>query len=289
MFKKNNTVIGKRLDFVGSQLIEVPTYYTVQVWDWVKISITVTVATLVTIVMAVMAMLVLSGDTDDTQPVQAEAPVTTVTEVPEVTIPVIETTTIPTPAVEYVCNIQTNSKEYTSMDDEFVWEDGVTRDIDWSYILRFDIVLVWTIDDDAKLMDFMNDIELFNMYTNANIRVEREGYVARANDFIIPVVMEDLPGSSWAWMETGVQVSAIFGAELVDVVSAKFTMDPKLINNWNTHTRTVLHEMGHLFGLGHTHDAEGQQTDSVMSYESDYSVKGYLPGDIAGLKEVFCK
>jgi hypothetical protein len=203
----------------------------------------------------------------------------------------------------YVCDTNTTSTEYTFVDDTNVWSDGLTHDIDWTQLLDVQVVMVWEIQDNDMLADFRYDISLFNEYTHAGVRVEEAGYVAQENDFIVPVVIDETE-SGWAHMESMYSMMPeFFGMpEYVTVDSARLVIDPAMLeeSTWLTssgavttgwsidHTNTMLHEMGHLFGLGHTHDEVGEQVDSIMSYESDRSVRGFLPGDIAGLKEVFC-
>lgn len=203
----------------------------------------------------------------------------------------------------YVCNTVTSSNEYTFVDDTNVWSDGQLHDVDWTQLLRKQVIMVWEINDDQMLRDFKADIDLFNRYTKAGIRVEMPGYIAREDDFVIPVTLGDAEGG-WAHMALEfVLEGEFFGLpEWVWIDSASLVIDESMMEEstwigsngaittgWAIdHTVTVLHEMGHLFGLGHTHDEVGEQVDSIMSYESDRSVRGFLPGDIAGLKEVFC-
>lgn len=247
-------------------------------------------------VVTVLAMVVM-GDTADVVAVPAPAEtIPTVEAVPTVdttptvdAVPMVEEVA-PIVAPEYVCDTVVESTEYKFLDDEFVWGDGVVRDINWGATLRKNIVMVWSIDNEQMYADFVQDIERFNVYTKAGVRVERYGYIAQENDFIVPVIMQDIEGAAWAHMETQISSQNVFGIDVTILKGAVLAFDPVFITeHWaDTHTHTVLHEMGHMFGLGHTHDAAGEQTDSIMSYESDYSVDGYLPGDIAGLQQVFC-
>lgn len=188
----------------------------------------------------------------------------------------------------YVCNTSTDSTEYVFGDDMYQWEDGISRDIPWEQNIG-KVVLLWGIDDEVKYNDFVSDVALFNEYTHGGVRVEQLGYEPQQGEFVVPVVHENIDGDfAWADMSVRVGVSGMFGIETVRIVDAKLRFDDLGLSNWEFHTHTTLHELGHLFGLQHTHGAEGQQTDSIMSYESDYNVNGYLPGDIAGLQEVFC-
>lgn len=190
----------------------------------------------------------------------------------------------------YVCNSNAVSSEYIFSDDQFEWSDGNKHDIDWKQLLNDQIVMVWSIDDENMRADFVRDIELFNKYTNADVRVEDEGYIAQEDDFLVPVTV-GITNEAWAHMALEFSLMGEFLGmpEYVYIDSAEFVIDPSMLPYWSeNHTNTVLHEMGHLYGLGHTHHEDGQQVDSIMSYESDRNVYGYLPGDIAGLKEVFC-
>lgn len=214
---------------------------------------------------------------------------TTVDTTPVMTMPVVEEVIPVAPVPQYVCDMPATSNEYAFLDDAYVWQDGVKRKVSWKATLKHDVVMLWAIDDEAKFADFINDIAMFNTYTRANVRVERYGYIGKENDFIVPVVIEDLEGLTWAHMENHLQAMNLFGIDITTLKSAKLAFDPEFMTeHWDVHTHTVLHEMGHMFGLDHTHEQEGEQTDSIMSYESDYTTVGYLPGDIAGLQKVFC-
>lgn len=251
------------------------------------------VAIMMAVIMAVVSFMIMGGN-DNT--VVNNIPTTVVdetsTDMVETQVAMVEetTTTMPVVVDKYVCNTEVDSMEYHFQDDEYQWADGIQREIPWASLLSKDIIMLWSINDEAKYADFVADIALFNEYTHAGVRVEKYGYIPSEDEFIVPVVNEDIEGNfAWADMGVGVGVSSLFGMETVSIRNATLRFDQLGLDNWEYHTHTVLHEMGHLFGLGHTHGEDGEQTDSIMSYESDYEFAGYLPGDIAGLKEVFCK
>ena len=54
------------------------------------------------------------------------------------------------------------------------------------------------------------------------------------------------------------------------------------------YAQLMMHEMGHNFNLDHPHEYENSRgkvdTKSIMSYESGFSNRKFLPGDIAGIK-----
>ncbi len=74
-------------------------------------------------------------------------------------------------------------------------------------------------------------------------------------------------------------------------INKTFFVNGKGESQWEgDYMHTVLHELGHVVGLHHTHveDDGITQGDSIMSYESNRE-SYYLAGDIAGLQYMFCR
>jgi hypothetical protein len=290
-FKKEYKVIGRRAagtDPFSSETFYVNDYKAVMVPMWSHIMVVI-IAIMITIVGIIGASIVLSSN--DTAVISnVNAPTTTMVE--EVTTTVAEVTAITVQeevavaATKYVCDTDTSSQEYIIQVATMM--DETTYDIPWETMRDRHIVLQWGMDN-IYLDEFKADVAMFVQYTHMDVRVVDSSYVPTSEDYLVPVIKADIEGMAWADMNVGVSVSDVFGIRVVDINSAVLRFDQRGLDNWEYHTHMVLHELGHMVGLGHTHKAEGEQTESVMSYESDQDFAGYMAGDIAGLQEVLCK
>jgi hypothetical protein len=301
-FKKEYKVIARRqigMDPFTYEPIYTNDYRAVMVPMWNRIVMTV-IAMAIIIVGIIGATIVLSSnDTAATSNVlptittMVEETTTTMVEestttVAEVTAAMVEetTTTVAPVTAEYVCDTYTNSSEYTAT--MFPMEDGSMVEIPWETMVDNHVVMQWNLPMDSKYDDFMGDIALFNQYTHMGVQVVDSSYVPTETDWVVPVVERDLPELHVAEMQINVAGSSTFLGVSLHIQDATLAVDPSVQDDWANHTHIILHEMGHLMGLDHTHDAEGEQVQSIMSYESDYSYGKYLPGDIAGLQQVIC-
>lgn len=228
------------------------------------LKISAILSVIVTALIAVGMVLTLSAEASETQATEINITPTTVVYGPA-----------PVQADLYVCHTPSTSTEYL-----------IDPSTDWSVLQTKSIRIVWNMSD-ISLDLFKADVALFQRYTNLDIEVVEPGYVPQPNDFMVNTILAD--GTDAAAM--GVASDTYTVAGLLHPVSADlYFYRPWFGNAWGDlgHTHIVLHELGHLMGLDHTHDAPGEQVDSVMSYESHRSGH-YLPGDIAGLKILLCK
>lgn len=202
----------------------------------------------------------------------------------------------PAPKVEWVCDTPTTSDEWKLI-GVGEWSD---LEIDWKEMAAREVVFEWKAGD-ILLPAFEKAVEMFIEYTRANVRVESEGYLAVDGEDVIPVNKVPSLGDFAAHVvryydESQVKTEIhptlryLYTAGMLRAGETYMEIDSKMEDEGYEYTlvNMFLHEIGHVYGLDHTHEEEGEQVDSVMSYESDPSVSHYLPGDIAGLKEVFC-
>lgn len=199
-------------------------------------------------------------------------------------------------ADKYVCDVAVTSNEYQLTE---IFTGYNESQVDWHDVANRNIVFEWRAGEMLR-PSFEKAVALFADYTRANVRVEAAGYVAVNGEYLIPVSMKELEGAAAAvWhsydprnledsrdqdgmmVTTGSLVVAATSVEVDPMMESDFMGEDGRLN-------VFLHELGHIVGLDHTHEEDGIQNDSIMSYESDVNIAYYLPGDIAGLKEVFC-
>lgn len=104
----------------------------------------------------------------------------------------------------------------------------------------------------------------------------------------VNVVLDDVrEDGAVGWVEMN---NLKFGITL-RAFEVDFIFNGKEYTYWDrNHGGFILHELGHVIGLGHTHVAHDgiDQEDSIMSYETSDAIDYYLPGDIAAMQEIFC-
>lgn len=275
-------------------------------WDWkTKYSLNTNAVAVVIAIVGVIAGIIVSSfvafkglsgsfeETTTTTTVVVEE-TTTTQEVYEYVVYGPEYVT-PVRKVEYVCDTPTISNEWKLME---IFTGYNMSQVDWREMASRKVVFQWNAGD-TMAAAFEEAVALVVEYTRADIRVVYGNYIPLNGEYVIPVTrttleegaalvqhyydprnLEDNRNEDGVVITTGLLMVSTTYME-VDYMMEQEKYEYALVN-------VFLHEIGHVFGLDHTHEEDGMQVDSVMSYESDDGVSHYLPGDIAGLKEVFC-
>lgn len=259
-------------------------YYTEQVVDTMRVIVASVIAGIVLLSIIATTLLTVMGSTTQAQSTTIYTTDTTVVE--EYVEETTTTTTVPVRG-QYVCDMPTSySTEYVLT----TWDNGEVAYPDFPSITASTIVFEWHIDQVQEVMDtFRADIEEVGRYVGKEMRIELPGYVAQDGEFVVPVIFnkEKIGTSDYS-------AYIMWSSNFFFGVEATFGFNPDVFHNvekWaNYHHIIVLHELGHLFGLDHTHiDDDGiTQKDSIMSYEDVWTREGYMPGDIAGFQHIFC-
>lgn len=260
----------------------VPVYK--EVTDMKKVGIfSGAVAVVVSMLVGVL-MLSMRGGNDASATVSSDATYVVEEEV------VVTTTTVPAPTAQYVCDMpMSTSTEYAFMK----WTSGHNAYLDFPSVSARTIVFTWNVELSQELRDiFAKHIAEVGIYVGKEMRIENAGYVAVDGELIVPIIngstVEQFAGEQYTaaiWTRS----NFLFGTEQSFVINDN---NPNLeYNIKNYGLNVVYHELGHLFGLDHTHiENDGvDQVDSIMSYEHVWNASGFEAGDIAGLQQIFCK
>lgn len=283
-----------------------------EVWDMGAIRTIGAIA--VTSVLGVFAALALS--------VSGGASVTAEDE-PKVSTTVVQTQELPISAQDVCSMPQSNSYEY----DMYWFNERIFNARDWRDN-GITLVFQWLLPEgyEENMLQFESYVNKFSDYTGIEATVVK-GYDESAADidtyewqYIKPLKELDKNQddsyskdkvdyflSNYDPTKIGIEVvldeksrddNAVAWVEMnslkFGIVDSTFWV--QYFNNgkysyWDmNHGNLILHELGHIIGLGHSHDLDDGiiQGDSVMSYEVDNSIDYYLPGDIAAMQKIFC-
>lgn len=202
----------------------------------------------------------------------------------------------PGPKVEYVCDTPTTSDEWKLLE---IFTGYNMSQVDWKEMASREVVFQWNAGE-VMASAFEEAVALLIEYTRANVRVVYGEYTPLNGEYVVPVTKKELRQGAGGMVthsydsrelnDSRNQEGVMVTTGLLVVAATRMEIDPMMEQEVYEYglIGLLLHEIGHVYGLDHTHEEEGEQLDSVMSYESDPAVSHYLPGDIAGLKEVFC-
>jgi hypothetical protein len=285
MFKKNIYInsVPEYSDWLNPHIQTGVRHIYNKVWDMKKIVTFGGVFAVVLALLVTTAMFAFRGGNDAAAVVDLNTTTTVVEQN-------ITTTTTVANRAQYVCDMPRS----TSTEYEFIkWSNGSVAYPDFPAVTAKTIVFTWHVDLSVEVRNiFAKNITDVGIYVGKEMRIENADYVASNGELIVPVVN----GSNIKMFADGDYLAAIWtrNSFLFGVESSFVLNDTH--SDLETHmrlsgTRIIYHELGHLFGLDHTHvDDDGiQQRDSIMSYEWIWSAKGFETGDIAGLQEIFCK
>lgn len=308
MFEKLiNMFIEKKYEKTNERYVGLDTWGNPKFeWDWAtKYKIKKDALVVIAIVGVILAVIVssfvafkgLSGSFEETTTTTTTVVVEETTTTQEVYEYVVYGPEYVTPVrkVEYVCDTPTISNEWKLME---IFTGYNMSQVDWREMADRTVVFQWNAGD-VMFAAFEEAVALVIEYTRADIRVVYGNYIPLNGEYVIPVTrttleegaalvqhyydpreLNDSRNEEGVMVTTGLLMVATTYME-VDYMMEQEKYEYALVN-------VFLHEIGHVFGLDHTHEEDGMQVDSVMSYESEDGVSHYLPGDIAGLKEVFC-
>jgi len=244
------------------------------------------IAGIIMLGLVVTAVLTIMGSASNAQSTDTYTTDTTVVNeyVEETT-----TTTVPTPTAQYVCDMPVSyGTEYTFIQ----WTTGEDAYVEFPSVSAHTIVFTWNVNFSQEMRNtFAKNIAEVGIYVGKEMRIEDAGYKAADGELIVPIIngskVKQFDGVNYSaaiWTTSNM----FFGTEHSFVVNDNHANLEQMIQQYGK--QIIFHELGHLFGLDHTHiDGDGvDQVDSIMSYEHVWDADGFEDGDIAGLQKVFC-